>query len=71
MIKHWTMARKIEVIEHYQQGATLQQIEELFGIPAEEFNEWLRNYNKHGMYSLRVTKVMKYRRRDQRAIRVG
>lgn len=62
-ITHWTARRKARVIREVRAGTlTLEQALSDYDISPEEFAAWEREYDRHGVVGLAVTK----RARDAR-----
>lgn len=61
--KRWVVRRKAEVI-HAVRGGLLSEATALkkYRLTKDEFNEWLNDYDKHGVAGLRVTHIQDYRR---------
>ena len=68
----WTPRRKAEIVAAYAGGLlSAQEVQENYGLSAEEFAGWQRSVERFGMAGLRQTRVQQYRDMQQRTQRFG
>jgi transposase-like protein len=60
--RRWTFRREAAVLEAIRRGAlTAEQARERYGLSAEELDAWHRDFERHGLYGLRATRLQIYR----------
>lgn len=60
--RRWTFRRKAALVEAIRKGAlTAEEVRERYGLSVEELHAWLRDFERHGLYGLRVTRLKVYR----------
>ena len=58
----WVIRRKAEVVAAVRGGLlTLETACERYGLTSEEFMNWQRSIEAHGIAGLRTTRIQKYR----------
>ena len=64
--RRWTIRRKAALLEALHSGAlTLDQALERYALSVEEIRAWERDFERHGLYGLRATRVQIYRRDEE------
>jgi hypothetical protein len=64
--RRWTIRRKAAVLEALRDGAiTLEQARRRYALSVEELRAWERDFERHGLYGLRATRVQIYRHGDE------
>ena len=57
----WTIRRKAQIIAAVANGnLALDELREHYGITPDEFAEWQRNFDRHGVDGLRSTRLHYY-----------
>jgi len=60
--KRWVVRRKAAVVAAVQAGRiTLEEALERYQLTEEEFRNWQRAYEAHGLPGLRTTRLQQYR----------
>ncbi len=63
----WTPKRKAEIVVAINEGLiTNAEANRYYGLSDEELAAWMRDYDAHGRAGLRVTKLQRYRHREQK-----
>ena len=63
--KRWVIRRKAAVVDAVRNGIlTLEQACERYKLSSEEFFNWQRLVDRHGLAGLRVTRLHSYRATD-------
>ena len=58
----WTVRRKAALLQAVRSGLlNLQQACERYHLSVEELRAWERDFDKHGVYGLRATRLQIYR----------
>jgi acetyl-CoA acetyltransferase len=71
-IRRWTFGQKGAVLEAIRRGAlTAEQARERYGLSVEELDAWQRDFERHGLYGLRATRVQVYRDEKRKPNRTG
>jgi hypothetical protein len=61
----WTIRRKAALLQALRSGAlTLEAASERYSI--DELRAWARDFDRHGLYGLRATRVQSYRHDENR-----
>ena len=61
-IRRWTFGHKGAVLEVIRRGAiTAEETRERYGLSVEELDAWQRDFERHGLYGLRATRLQVYR----------
>jgi uncharacterized protein DUF1153 len=61
--RRWTIRRKAALIAAIRGRAlTLEQARRRYSLSVEELSAWERDFDQHGMYGLRATRLQIYRR---------
>ena len=61
--RRWTIQRKAAVLQALRDGVlTLEQARERYALSVEEIRAWERQFQRHGPYDLRATRVQTYRK---------
>jgi hypothetical protein len=59
----WTPGRKAAVIEGVRQGLlTIEEACQRYNLTMDEYRAWERDFDSHGKYGLRTTRVGFYRK---------
>ena len=60
--KRWVIRRKAEVVSAVRGGLfSLEEVCERYGLTVDEFMEWQKLFDQHGLRGLRSTRVKQYR----------
>ena len=60
--RRWTFRRKGALLEAIRRGViTAEEARERYGLSVEELDAWQREFERHGLYGLRVTRLQHYR----------
>lgn len=63
--KRWVIRRKAQIVAAVRGGLlSLDEACERYALTAEEFFNWQRSIDEHGLAGLRVTKIQDYRNPD-------
>jgi transposase-like protein len=61
--RRWTIRRKAAVLEAMRSGTlTLDEACKRYALSVEELRAWERQFQRHGLYGLRTTRVQIYRK---------
>jgi transposase len=61
--RRWTIRRKAAVLTAIRSGGlTIEQARDRYALSVEEIRAWERQFERHGLYGLRATRVQAYRR---------
>jgi len=61
-IRRWTIRRKAALLEAIRRGAvTLENASDRYALSVEELRTWERDFERHGVYGLRATRMQIYR----------
>jgi hypothetical protein len=64
--RRWTIRRKAAVLEALRDSAiTLEQASRRYALSVEELRAWERDFERHGLYGLRATRMQIYRHGDE------
>ena len=62
-IQRWTIRRKAALLEAIRTGIfTLEQARRRYALSVDELRAWERDFEQHGLYGLRATRVQIYRK---------
>ena len=71
-IRRWTFGHKGAVLEAIRRGAlTAEHARERYGLSDEELDAWQRDFERHGLYGLRATRLQVYRDEKRKPNRTG
>jgi hypothetical protein len=60
--RRWTFRRKAAVLEAIRRGAlTAEEARARYALSVEELRAWERDFERHGLYGLRTTRLQVYR----------
>ena len=60
--RRWTFRRKAALLQALRSGTiTFEQACDLYALSIEELRAWERDFERHGLYGLRATRVQLYR----------
>jgi hypothetical protein len=63
----WTFGRKGAVLDAIRRGAlTVEQARERYGLSLEELDAWQCDFERHGLYGLRATRLQLYRDEERK-----
>jgi len=66
-IRRWTIRRKAALLQALRSGAlTLEAASERYSLSIDELRAWARDFDRHGLYGLRATRVQSYRHDENR-----
>jgi hypothetical protein len=64
--RHWTIRRKAALLGAIRGGGiTLEEARRRYALSVEELRAWERDFERHGLYGLRATRVQIYRHGDE------
>ena len=70
--RRWTFRQKGALLEAIRRGAiTAEEARERYGLSVEELDAWQRDFERHGLYGLRATRVQVYRDEKRKPNRTG
>jgi hypothetical protein len=63
--RRWTFRRKAAVLDAIRRGAlTAEEARARYALSAEELLAWQRDFEQHGLYGLRTTRLQVYRHKS-------
>ena len=65
--RRWTIRRKAALLQALRSGALiLEAASERYSLSIDELRAWERDFDRHGLYGLRATRVQSYRHDENR-----
>lgn len=62
--RRWVVRRKAQVVAGVQNGLlSAEEACQRYEISSEEFQSWVKLFNRHGLRGLRTTRVQQYRKK--------